>query len=411
MQLSPSVQARFGEIERRNKVVPIQFKDIAQGALAGAQTAESLQADRDKKAKALEFQKLLDAGLPAMQQVHQELADPSMPDPSLFTDSRDAVVSWYKLADEKLTQKREGLGRTQVGQHLAAGQFDQAGGAAVSSGLTKDPAAMIAAGRKTAAEEKEAKRKADAQAAWRADLEGDYGPRAGKLGSDKKARNTLVADIYKKHGDLEEAHKFIDDIDSQAPQTAGTHGSAGLEHKKSEDFQQRVRLVKKDLEPKVKIAQAFVDVNKAIPGGIDSAKDASGYGIGAKPFRKWFMGEESAKLRAAVATLTNIVLKDRSGAAVTDQELGRIEEELGLSATSPVSAFLDALRRKRDNLREEMENDENTDPEAAAELKKRGYKGSALLTFGPAGGDIRLTGDKAKRLAELRAKKAEGTLK
>jgi hypothetical protein len=103
--LSPSVQMRYEEIERRNRPVPIQFKDMAESALAGAQTVEQIQADKEKKRKASEFQKILDAKLPAMQDAWSRLDDSRkqrVPQPDeMWTQDLNLQTSWWKLFSEQ----------------------------------------------------------------------------------------------------------------------------------------------------------------------------------------------------------------------------------------------------------------------------------------------------------------------
>lgn len=403
-------QNRQAEIDRNFKLRSNNpIPSAVRGAFEGAQSAQELMDERAKRERAIQFQQLLDAGLPAMQETWKKMGSPRGWEPEFMNENLDTRAAFYERMAEIEKEGQLSTGRKQVATHLKNRNFDDAEAVAVGSGLVKDPSSFLTTGRETAAKDATAKAKADKEAGlqaqfmdWRKKLSGFMDQRNYSL--DDQALNQIMAEFPNELAGYEPAEKFRDNLVKKPAPVS----SANLEHKKGEDFQQRVRLVKKDLEPKVKIAQAFVDVDKAIEGGIDGEGDATGFGIGTKHFRKWFMSDAGAKLRAAVATLTNIVLKDRSGAAVTDSELARIEEELGLTATSPVSAFRDALRRKRDNLYEEMVNDENVDPEASAELRKRGYKGSSLLERKTKGGaksdEIHLTGEKGKRLAELRAK-------
>lgn len=231
------------------------------------------------------------------------------------------------------------------------------------------------------AKDREAKAKAEAQA--KSDQAFAEWDTQSKSEQEKLGFNLKDADINRLAASASpevQAHKSyqsaMDNLKKKTPQQTTT---PGLAFQKDKDFQDRIRAVKKDLETKVPIAQAFADVDKAIPGGIDGTGEIAGVGVGAKPFRKWFMSDSGAKTRAAIATLLNITLKDRSGAAVTENELSRIEEELALTGTSTTEAFRDAIRRKRASLLEEMENAENVDPEASAELMARGFKGTDIV--------------------------------
>lgn len=169
MTLDPAAM-RFSEINRRAELArtPIQFAGALEGGLKAGRAVEDLQAEKAKREKAAHFEQILQAGLPAMQQAWGELSPEDrkrIPDPQLFTDTRDATVSWWSLAAEAHQ-------RNQVATSLAAGDVDEAAGAAAR--MTKDPTALVNSAREQAAKDKTAKEKADKEAglaqsftAWR----------------------------------------------------------------------------------------------------------------------------------------------------------------------------------------------------------------------------------------------------
>ncbi|MCW1958312.1 MAG: hypothetical protein KIH64_007160 [Mycobacterium sp.] len=77
------------------------------------------------------------------------------------------------------------------------------------------------------------------------------------------------------------------------------------------------------------------------------AEDIPGYGRAAGALPSWALGDEGNNVRQAVAAVRNIVLSARSGAAVTDQELRRLTEELGAGALQSEEALRQGLRKFR----------------------------------------------------------------
>lgn len=361
MQISPSVAKRFEEVERRNRIVPIQFRDIAQSALAGAQTAEAIQADRDKKAKALEFQKLLDSGLPAMQQIHQELADPSMPDPALFTDSRDAVVSWYKLADEKLTQKRGGEVISQ------GGTYDELGRGLVKAGALspKDYYSNARPGRgsiqqaglsdevKQALEKGmdaiEAQEKEDGavlpDAARQAILRANGIPAA-------MLANKAVEAIWKVGTGGESAETLRKTAEGEKDRKAGLALKADeIRDRREQRVIDEAQGFAKDTKDIAKTTTAIARIDEALKeSGVEDGLNTDDYekipafGTGAKLWRDWLNDPAAVKVRQAVNIFILNKRKENGGTAVTPQESAVIEKALGINTRATAQAFIESLR-------------------------------------------------------------------
>ena len=83
----------------------------------------------------------------------------------------------------------------------------------------------------------------------------------------------------------------------------------------------------------------------------DKNADIPGFGATAK-LPDFMLTEKGKQLRQRVATLFNTVLKDRSGAAVTSQELTRLKNEFGQGLIKTDDQLLDALDRFRNVLDE-----------------------------------------------------------
>jgi hypothetical protein len=86
------------------------------------------------------------------------------------------------------------------------------------------------------------------------------------------------------------------------------------------------------------------------PDGKTVVGDAPGVGRLAGALPAFMLSEEGNNLRQAVAQVRNIVLSARSGAAVTDQELRRLVEELGTGMGQSEESLRTGLQRVRERL-------------------------------------------------------------
>jgi hypothetical protein len=77
------------------------------------------------------------------------------------------------------------------------------------------------------------------------------------------------------------------------------------------------------------------------------------------------LNEDGQKLRQAVAALANINLKQRSGAAVTDQEYARFKQELGNSAFVPEERIRQGIGQMRSMVEAQKKNYAAAAPEDA----------------------------------------------
>jgi hypothetical protein len=243
---------RYSEINRRSELArtPIQFSKSLGAGLQAGKAVEDLQAEHAKKEKAAQFEQILQAGLPAMKQAWGELTPEDqkrVPDPSLFTDSRDATVSWWNLATEAHA-------RAQVGTSLAAGNYDEAAGAA--AGMSKDPTSLINEGRKQAATDKANKEKTEKEAglarsfsAWRKSVSSIMDASDYQL--DDKALNKITASFPEDLSGYEPAEKWRDNlVKKAAPPNPNGAANQGLkesgqlftqEQKLADDFRNETK--------------------------------------------------------------------------------------------------------------------------------------------------------------------------
>lgn len=152
-------------------------------------------------------------------------------------------------------------------------------------------------------------------------------------------------------------------------------------------LEKRIRLVTKDINPKLDMADRFTDLDRSMPGGLFGKDDVSGVGLGSTVYRKWLMTDAAGSFRTALAALTNVDLADRSGKTVTKDELARMEKELGLGPTDTMATFRKAIQRKYNNMKGDFERDMKVDPEAALELMNRNPKLKDAFNLSPANGN------------------------
>jgi hypothetical protein len=115
-------------------------------------------------------------------------------------------------------------------------------------------------------------------------------------------------------------------------------------------FDKKVESFSKEIEKSgiVDIESTITDVETMLNEITkdDPNADIPGFGVTAK-LPDFAISEEGRMLRQRVATLFNMTLKDRSGAAVTPHEMKRLKEEFGQGLIKTDEQLLDALQRFR----------------------------------------------------------------
>lgn len=135
--------------------------------------------------------------------------------------------------------------------------------------------------------------------------------------------------------------------------------------------------------------QTLQEIDNLLSGGLDATKgDVPGYGLAAGALPSIAVSDKGQKLRQAVQRLANIELKDRSGAAVTDQEFKRFKEEFGTGTFKTEAQLLNGLRQYRNVLaRVSKELEAATPRKALEEYKTReGAVTSELIPGASKGG-------------------------
>jgi hypothetical protein len=99
---------------------------------------------------------------------------------------------------------------------------------------------------------------------------------------------------------------------------------------------------------------AFESALANVESLIKRYQDLPGFGFGVGGLPDFLVTKEGQELRQAVQALANIVIKDRSGAAVTNQELKRFLKEIGSGALrndQQLRTGLENLRRSFDEIK------------------------------------------------------------
>lgn len=93
-------------------------------------------------------------------------------------------------------------------------------------------------------------------------------------------------------------------------------------------------------------AQAALDTIDSILSKYPEGK-VPGYGRAEGLLPDFLTSQDGQQLRQAVATLANVQLKQRSGAAVTDQEMRRFKQELGTGTAVPEDRLRQGIQQMR----------------------------------------------------------------
>lgn len=145
--------------------------------------------------------------------------------------------------------------------------------------------------------------------------------------------------------------------------------------------------------------------------------DAPGYGRVAGALPDTLVSQKGEDLRQGVQAVFNIELKDRSGAAVSDQELNRLKREFGEGSWKTPDQLRKGLAQYEARLKEVMRNiDAGEDPAVREEYVKRGgrdfsgFKGRSTPAE-PKEEDTALAGPKKPPPeGKVRVKKPDGSV-
>jgi soluble lytic murein transglycosylase-like protein len=188
---------------------------------------------------------------------------------------------------------------------------------------------------------------------------------------------------------------------------------------------QKVNNYNKQIEKVSPAAQGVMRIDQLV-GGLDNNKPIAGFGFGEKAFRKFLQTDaspEARDMRIAFGNLFADIGLATSGQNFTAKEMEKLDLRLGNTFWSDESAFRAAIKQQRERLYQQMLNPWNALPDNVKnELIDAGTMNPEM--FGDFKSDVipgkkpdadsttsGLPPEKAARLAELRAKKANGTLK
>lgn len=99
------------------------------------------------------------------------------------------------------------------------------------------------------------------------------------------------------------------------------------------------------------VDQALFDIENKVAELLKKNKSLPGIGVIKGRTYDILTSAEGIELRSLISKYLNLGLKERSGAAVTPNELKRFQQELaGAQTTADINVFLDILKRNRENI-------------------------------------------------------------
>lgn len=152
---------------------------------------------------------------------------------------------------------------------------------------------------------------------------------------------------------------------------------------KEDKQEERIQKIKKDVND-MKNASSLLNldqVENALEPYVKNGKvvkDIPGLG----PLGRWSIGEDARNMKAIVGTLTNMQLKDQSGATVTNPEFERYKQQIALGAFNSDQDFVNTVRRMRDianaHLASQLSGHQQEDIDAYVKGGGFGFKKSPL---------------------------------
>jgi len=122
------------------------------------------------------------------------------------------------------------------------------------------------------------------------------------------------------------------------------------------------------------------DLETELGSSIEDATSMPGYGRVAGLVPDALVGEKAGKIRQLVQKLANVTLKQRSGAAVTNQEYARFKKEYGTGTFVSDDRLIDALKSYKKAIGSIMQNYEaGINPEAKQRYQERGGVDSSSI--------------------------------
>lgn len=152
--------------------------------------------------------------------------------------------------------------------------------------------------------------------------------------------------------------------------------SRGLRERKfvrqegEQDIAKATRFVK-NTKQAVELLNLFGKLDKAVPGGIYGSKGIAGFGFGAgAKLRRVWKTEQMKKIMPTLQHIVNALLKEKSGTAVTENELTRLEIQFGINTTGTVDEFRLGLQNAYEGIKQQYEDFSTADPGSAELLSK-----------------------------------------
>ena len=171
---------------------------------------------------------------------------------------------------------------------------------------------------------------------WRRDGGGGGGGAVGNL------RQQMVQDMIELRGwDEERAQNYVAGLSTRDLRMAGRGAISGEwtearqerreEHREERHTEQDVRSLSRDMQEAQSFRRATARALRELRGASDTELRAINMTAGVPP---GMTPQRTQQLRSAISRVKNELIKERSGAAVTENEMSRIRDEVGDFRTS-----------------------------------------------------------------------------
>lgn len=392
----PSINVDAVKLEqlqkRSQRAVPIQFASMFGSGLEAGSKVIGFQDEMDKRNKAMEFQKVLDAGLDKQVEAWESLDDDGkrkVPDPRTgWNSSRELMVDWYKMLAET------------VGKQKAITEMDGQNYTDQAKSLYKHGQVDASTYLSATQPSKDAIKPPDPvekvfMPKFLSELSRLEKEKDGKLGE---------SDYIRLAGEIDPSGQLL------AAKSFGTYKDAPrIDYDQEKTQTDRAIALNKDNKDNASTIRYIEELDSLLPGGIDGAEPIPGLNqvqlvfsadedenlakLSAKTVAKLKLSEEQQRLIVTMSALFNRFLKRDSGAAVTANEFARKMREFGLNVLQDESAFRKGMQLMRDAIAQDMQQVESGyDEKTKSRIRSQGGKTSVDIpgwkgSKGPATGE------------------------
>lgn len=205
--------------------------------------------------------------------------------------------------------------------------------------------------------------------------------------AEKKYADTLA---QQERDNIHRQKALDNDAANRATTRAEQRMLAGITRAERHDTRtdDSVGKLSKDISGVQEGINALDEVERNLGFSLDSAQVQNGKvlvngkaqdlpGVSIPGMGRWSFGDKAQTLQSSAAKVFNTILKDRSGAAVTNTELERLKTEFGEGKYNSESQMVDALQRYKRGVQTELQNREAAyNPEVVQRYAEQGGRTS-----------------------------------